>query len=343
MRRENNNRKYGFSTPLTCSWFFSVIGAEYSHAYFWIFKDLAWMQGWISFSVCIGLSTLLWSILILRHAIRTLNWHEIWHFVGLFFWLFANFWWMVGEAHDYKYPNAPPISQQHTYGSSIVLQVALIWQLFYYLVIIPTNALPENILSLMEYDDGQLKSRLPCLKNFRQYENLHMLFWIAKDLAWNINNLQLWLLCLVPTIIIAADFLFISATAVNVEDSTVDTVHFLVVLLWVIGNSVWAFGDFFVHDFDAPQHMLDSSADSFKTARWYSSWILFISLIPIISMYVVWLYLTINGRLKSNRASLNSFNGINNFESAGLLRVSTNDSCLPTLSISSFSDPASDE
>lgn len=59
------NSVLGFSTPLSkdflsyfnCSWwptllyaavgwFLSVNGTEYCHTYFWIAKDLAWMQGW---------------------------------------------------------------------------------------------------------------------------------------------------------------------------------------------------------------------------------------------------------------------------------------------------------
>ena len=35
------------------------------------------------------------------------------------------------------------------------------------------------------------------------------------------------------------------------------TVHFGVVLIWVIGNSVWALGDLFVDDYDDPMMMWD--------------------------------------------------------------------------------------
>jgi hypothetical protein len=83
---------YGFSTPLSLSWFTSSVGAEHCHTYFWIIKDLAWMQGWISTSVVVGVFALLWSAFILKNALRTLNWHECWNFVALFLWLFANFW-----------------------------------------------------------------------------------------------------------------------------------------------------------------------------------------------------------------------------------------------------------
>lgn len=81
----------GFTAPLSWRWFVSVVGTEYCHTYFWIAKDLAWMQGLRESSLFFGLLALGWSLVILYHALRTVNWHEIWNFVALFLWLFANF------------------------------------------------------------------------------------------------------------------------------------------------------------------------------------------------------------------------------------------------------------
>jgi len=81
----------GFSGPVTFKWFISVMGTEYCHTYFWIAKDLAWMQGHRDSSLFFGLCALGWSLMVLYHALRTVNWHEIWNFIALFLWLFANF------------------------------------------------------------------------------------------------------------------------------------------------------------------------------------------------------------------------------------------------------------
>jgi hypothetical protein len=92
--RSNQTRRKtaaGFSAPLSWRWFVSVVGTEYCHTYFWIAKDLAWMQGLRDSSIFFGLLALGWSLVILYHALRTVNWHEIWNFVALFLWLFANF------------------------------------------------------------------------------------------------------------------------------------------------------------------------------------------------------------------------------------------------------------
>ena len=64
-----------------------------------------------------------------------------------------------------------------------------------------------------EYDESEMQPRLPIFKNFRQYENLHMLIWIGKDLAWITLNIVFWFTCFVPAILIAADFIYLSATS----------------------------------------------------------------------------------------------------------------------------------
>jgi hypothetical protein len=146
-----------------------------------------------------------------------------------------------------------------------------------------------------------MTARFSCFKNFRQYENLHTLIWIAKDWAWITYNVVFWFMCFAPAVLVASDFVYISVVSRASEDRTVKCVHFVVVLVWVIGNSVWALGDLFVDDYDDPLVMWRRSADSLKTARWYSSWVLFADLIPIVVMYSVWITLTYSGRLSQQQ------------------------------------------
>ncbi len=48
---------------------------------------------------------------------------------------------------------------------------------------------------------------------------------------------------------------------------------------------------------------------SLKTARWYSSWILFSAVVPVLIMYGVWGSLTLTGKLKSALQTKASPNG----------------------------------
>lgn len=58
-------------------------------------------------------------------------------------------------------------------------------------------------------------------KDWREYEHIHTLAWLGKDYAWVRVWPSLWVLCLVPTILIAIDFIWttwktkVAATAVD--------------------------------------------------------------------------------------------------------------------------------
>lgn len=88
-----------------------------------------------------------------------------------------------------------------------------------------------------------------------------------------------------------------------------DIVHFVVVFIWVVGNSMWALGDFIPGNYDEPVHLLDFSWRSIQTARWCSSWILVSTVVPLMTMYCTWYYLTINGRLLPPRNGASSGSG----------------------------------
>jgi hypothetical protein len=210
----------GFGEPLRASWFFTITGAEYCHVYFWILKDLSWTQELRYVSLFFGTLATLWCVVIFYHAFRTGNKDEVYNTIALFMWIFANYWWMTGEVHDADYPEEPEIYDQRASESARILECALALLTVYYFAIIPFNLMPSSPEAIAAYDDGIFKSRFSWLKTFRQYENLHMYFWLAKDLAWNRNNIVMWFVLLGPAVFLAGDFFFISAFCkVNPVDS----------------------------------------------------------------------------------------------------------------------------
>lgn len=112
----------------------------------------------------------------------------------------------------------------------------------------------------------------------------------------------MWFVFLFPTIAISCDFIYLTSKH---ENSFVDVAHYLSILIWVIGNSVWALGEFFNGEYDDPIFMWDRSKVAFKTARWYSSWILISAYIPVIVMYFVWIPLTMSNKLREKKATDN--------------------------------------
>lgn len=117
---------------------------------------------------------------------------------------------MVGEVHDYRFPDQTPISIKHSQTSSIILEFAVTWELIYYFIILPCNLLPCSKASLAVYDDGSLQARFKIFRRFREYENLHTLFWIAKDLAWNRLQFHWWIVCMPATILLSMDYILIA-------------------------------------------------------------------------------------------------------------------------------------
>ena len=292
---EEDEGYLGFSQPFSIDWCFSVIGSEYCHTYLWIAKDLAWTQGWRLFSISAGSLAIMWWTILLHHALRLRNVDEVWNCIGLFLWLFANFWWMAGEAHDFAYPDSPAVAERHNDESAYMLEAATVWLSIYYFVVVPTaGTITKDPKAISEYDDGEFRPRFSYFKNFRQYENVHTLFWLAKDLAWNRNNISMWFVMLFPTVLVAADLLFVSIMGKN---TIIDLAHYAAGLLWVLGNAVWALGEFF-SDSDEPFKLWDfTSSEARTTARWYSSWILIGAFLPVLVLYSFWIPLTIMGKI----------------------------------------------
>lgn len=77
---------------------------------------------------------------------------------------------------------------------------------------------------------------------YRRIENLHIVFWLVKDLCW----VMLWkipgLIMIVPTIGAAA---LITWQTRNIKS---ELLHNVAVLFWIIANSYWMITEFFSDD-----------------------------------------------------------------------------------------------
>ena len=200
----------GFTEPFQFSWFFTIVGAEYFHVYLWIAKDFSWTQEFKTLSLFFGTCATLWCIVIFFNAFQVGNNDEVYSTIALFLWIFANYWWMTGDVHDDNYPDEPSIYDQRSNESAIILTTAVCWLTVYYFVIIPFGVMPVSPEAIAAYDDGSFQPRFRLLKTFRQYENLHMYFWLIKDLCWNLNFISMWFVMLVPAVFLAGDFFFIA-------------------------------------------------------------------------------------------------------------------------------------
>lgn len=76
----------------------------------------------------------------------------------------------------------------------------------------------------------------------RSMENLHILFWLVKDICWCLAYRPLGLAMVVPTLSIA-----IYITVKNRQIPS-ELAHNLAISLWIIANSLWMVAEFFLVD-----------------------------------------------------------------------------------------------
>jgi hypothetical protein len=63
-----------------------------------------------------------------------------------------------------------------------------------------------------------------------------MLFWLGKDFAWNTQNQVMWVACLIPTFLIALDFIWVTA---RTRRMAIDVTHYVAQAVWVVGGCLF--------------------------------------------------------------------------------------------------------
>ena len=109
---------------------------------------------------------------------------------------------------------------------------------------------------------------------FRQMENLHILFWLLKDISWCMVWRELGLAMILPTLVIAI------VITIRTRSYMSEFCHNLAVVLWIVANSYWMISEFFVFD----SRSLNFYDYSFKDL----SFIPFILGILVIAFYYLW-------------------------------------------------------
>ncbi len=77
---------------------------------------------------------------------------------------------------------------------------------------------------------------------YRRMENLHIVFWLFKDIAWCMNWRLLGILMIAPTLIIAIVISWRTRKMVS------ELCHNLAITVWISANSYWMISEFFHFD-----------------------------------------------------------------------------------------------
>ena len=73
---------------------------------------------------------------------------------------------------------------------------------------------------------------------FRRVENLHILFWLIKDVCWAMNFKTMGMLMIVPTMTVAIIILFQTRRILS------EFIHNMAVVFWIVANCTWMIGEF---------------------------------------------------------------------------------------------------
>lgn len=82
----------------------------------------------------------------------------------------------------------------------------------------------------------------------RRTENLHIVFWLAKDISWCLMWRTLGMVMIAPTLGAA---IFITWRARHIRE---DLAHNLAVVFWIMANAWWMIAEFFEFDETALWH-----------------------------------------------------------------------------------------
>ncbi len=80
----------------------------------------------------------------------------------------------------------------------------------------------------------------------RMWENMHIVFWLVKDMCWVSDFHLIGMIMIFPTISVAIWMVFKSL------GNKVELVHNIAVLCWISANSVWMTGEFYLADTTRP-------------------------------------------------------------------------------------------
>lgn len=88
----------------------------------------------------------------------------------------------------------------------------------------------------------QFQQEKELLAKYRRTENLHIVFWLFKDLAWCLVLKPLGIAMIFPTLIISIIITYRSKNIIS------EWYHNLAVTTWIIANSYWMISEFFHFD-----------------------------------------------------------------------------------------------
>jgi len=102
------------------------------------------------------------------------------------------------------------------------------------------NEPPSGTGPTVIVEGGEQEYKIPL--RYRKMENLHIVFWLFKDVSWCLSLRILGITMIVPTLLIAI------VIAWNTRHLMSELCHNLAITVWIAANSFWMISEFFHFD-----------------------------------------------------------------------------------------------
>jgi len=264
---------------------------ELFHVYMWIAKDFAWASNNYYLGIVAGTSALIWCFILLGFAIYRSDWEDLYMLCAITLWLGGNYVWMCGELTQPLVPYSDDgipffgTNNENTLISFHMFVTALSFLALYYLVLRPLGLFADSKYVTAFYNRRGFTPRFPSyFKNMKQYEYIHTLCWIGKDMSWNRLWPVPWCIFFFFTFSIALDFIYLSYK----KKYWIDCAHYTAQTLWVLANFAWGYGEQFFPQYDSSLPIWVHNHLALITGRWWSQVTLVSSYSPILVLYA-WL------------------------------------------------------
>jgi hypothetical protein len=80
------------------------------------------------------------------------------------------------------------------------------------------------------------------IERLHKFENLHILFWLGKDISWCLEWKIFGLIMIAPTLSLAILITYIT------RHTKREKFHNIAVCFWIAANSIWMIGEFYGHE-----------------------------------------------------------------------------------------------
>jgi hypothetical protein len=307
-------QRYGPPHALCPSWARSIQGTEHISLLLWIGKDWCWSQlGWTAPAFFFASCALVWILYMTIAALFSWRlYSEVYKGVILLMWLLGLYAWMVGEFWTLWYSagatqHALIYEQRGNKIAKWVLLSAVVLECIYYAVLVPLDVFAKDrearSLQILQAQSPSYPG-VRYFKEFRIYASVHFFTWILKDCMWAWELPVPYYIMFTCTVLLNLDLLW--RLSGHRREMYVEFVNYIVILMWVIANGFWAFGELVANT--------DATEDQFRRYTWpqwqvihgtsfefryCAGWMFFFSGVFVVYFYILWIAATVRGQLIS--------------------------------------------